>query len=278
MYHQNHVEVCVAALERSGHHAIINWISANSAAPVCFLNNCRPGVDPFLMYPDQRGELAPGSLLIYNYEDRRLGDAFPSEFLNHKTKWFGARGISMYVLILRDPFNNFASKYRWAINGTKWAPPMEWITDVLPGLWKSYAREFVGLTDLMPTPKVFINYNRWFADEDYRDQLARQLGLASAGKGLTEVAKWGPNTWGDSFDNMEFEGRANEMKVLERWRHFADDRDFRQLFYDRELLELSEKIFVGIPGTESLFQTSGGGDDSAQTRNTGQDFSPIKWI
>jgi hypothetical protein len=273
MYHLNHAEVCVAALERSGHHAIINWISANSAAPVCFINNCRLGVDPYLMCTeDQRVKPAPGSLLIYNYEDRRLGDAFPSDFLNRKTKWFGARGIAIYFLILRDPFNNFASKYRWAINGTKWTPPMEWLTDVMPGLWKSYAREFLGLTDLMPTPKVCINYNRWFADKDYRDRLAWQLGLASSGKGLTEVAKWGPNTWGDSFDNLEFEGRANEMKVLERWRHFADDRDFQKLFHDRELHELSERIFGVIPGTESFSQESGRGDDSAPTGNAERDL------
>jgi hypothetical protein len=68
---------------------------------------------------------------------------------------------------------------------------------------------------------------------------------------------------------MEFEGRANEMKVLERWHHFADDRDFRQLFYDRELLELSEKIFGGIPGTECLFQTSDGGDKFSTEKKHG---------
>ncbi len=257
MDYQNRTELCVAALQRSGHHAIINWISANSGGPVCFLNNCRPGIDPFLMCTeDQRVELAPRNLLIYNYEDRRLTDAFPPDFLNNKTKWFGERGNSIYILILRDPFNNFASKYRWAINGTKWTPKMEWLTDELPGLWKSYAREFLGLTDLMPTPKMLISFNRWFADEEYRDQLAGQLGLASAGKGLTEVAKWGPNTWGDSFDNLEFEGRAHEMKVFERWRHFADDADFNQLFNDREVHQLSEAIFGVIPGTDVLSHTS----------------------
>lgn len=250
---QNRTELCVAALQRSGHHAIINWISANSAGPVCFLNNCRPGVDPFLMCTEeQRVELAPRKLLLYNYEDRRLSDAFPSDFVSNKTKWFGEEGNPIYILLLRDPFNNFASKYRWASNGTKWTPQMEWVVHELPRLWKSYAREFLSLTDVMPAPKIFISYNRWFADEVYRDQLASQLGLVSAEKGLTEVAKWGPNTWGDSFDNLEFEGRAHEMKVLERWRYYADDRDFRQLFNDRELLELSEKIFGVIPGTDTL--------------------------
>ena len=258
MNHQSRTEFCVAALQRSGHHAIINWISENSSGPACFLNNCSPGVDPFLMCTEaQRIELAPRNLLIYNYEDRALADAFSPDFLSNRTRWFGAQGKSIYILVLRDPFNNFASKYRWAINGTKWTPHMSWVVHELPQLWKSYAREFLGLTNFMPAPKLCINYNRWFIDLDYRRQVSRRLGLVSAEKGLTEVAKWGPNTWGDSFDNLQFEGRAHEMKVLERWRHFADDAVFKQLFQDRELCDLAEAIFGVIPGTESLLRTSG---------------------
>jgi len=258
MAYQNRTELCVTALQRSGHHAIINWISANAASAVCFLNNCRPGVDPFLMCTEeQRLRLAPRNLLIYNYEDRRLTDAFSSGFLVNKTRWFGAQGNSVYILILRDPFNNFASKYRWAVRGTRWTPHLGWVIQQLPELWKSYAREFLGVTQFMPAPRVFINYNRWFVDPEYREQLAQRLGLISAEKGLAEVAKWGPNTWGDSFDNLDFEGRAQEMKVLERWRHFAGDHVFRQLFKDRELLELSKEIFGVISGTECLFRTDG---------------------
>lgn len=255
MIYPNRTELCVAALQRSGHHAIINWISANSAGPACFLNNCRPNVNPFLMCSgDERIELSPRDLLMYNYEDSQLTEVFPPDFLNNKTKWFGKSARSIYVLVLRDPFNNFASKYRWAINGTKWTPQMEWVTGALPALWKSYAKEFVGLTDFIPAPKVFINYNRWFTDDKYRDEIASRLGLISADQGLTEVAKWGPNTWGDSFDNLNLEGRANEMKVLERWRYFGQDKVFKDLFRDTELLSLSEEIFGVIPGTRVLYQ------------------------
>lgn len=201
---------------------------------------------------DQRVELAPRDVLIYNYEDRRLSDVFPPDFLINKTRWFGPGGRSLYTLILRDPFNSFASKYRWAVNGTKWTPQMEWVINELPGLWKSYAREFLGLTNLMPKPKVFINYNRWFTEEKYRDEIAGLLNLGSADRGLSEVAKWGPNTWGDSFDNLNFDGRANEMKVLERWRYFVADPAFRELFRDGELISLSEQIFGVIPGTSIL--------------------------
>lgn len=201
----------------------------------------------------ERFELAPRNLLIYNYEDLQLNEAFPPAFLNHKAEWFGKSGYSVYVLILRDPFNNFASKYRWAVNGTKWTPQMEWVTSELPQLWKSYAKEFLGFTNLIPAPKVFVNYNRWFADDKYRREIADRLGLISADRGLAEVAKWGPNTWGDSFDNLSFDGRANEMKVLERWRYFVDDPVFKGLFRDSELLGFSEQIFGVVPGTSVLY-------------------------
>lgn len=255
MTYHNRTQLCVAALQRSGHHAIINWISANAPGSACFLNNCRPNIDPFLMCsPDARGELALRDLLIYNYEDRALNEVFTQDFSRHQKEWFGQTGSVACVLVLRDPFNNFASKYRWAVKGTKWTPPVEWVTRVLPGLWKSYAREFLGQTTVLPEPKVFINYNRWFTDEEYRCEIARQLGLVAADKGLTEVAKWGPNTWGDSFDNLNFDGRANEMKVLERWRCVASDQTFTDLFRDRELLSLSQEIFGLIPGTDVLYQ------------------------
>ena len=254
MTYHNRTELCVAALQRSGHHAIINWISANAPGSVCFLNNCRPDIDPFLICSDkERSELAPRDHLIYNYEDRRLTDVFKQDFFEQKKKWFGESGSSVYVLVLRDPFNNFASKYRWAVNGTKWTPPMDWVTRELPGLWKSYAREFLGHTKVVPAPQVFINYNRWFSDKEYRREIARRLGLAAADKGLAEVARWGPNTWGDSFDNLDFDGRANDMKVFERWRYFAADKVFTGIFRDHELLSLSHEIFGAIPGTHVLY-------------------------
>ena len=254
MTYHNRTELCVAALQRSGHHAIINWISANAPGSVCFLNNCRPNTDPFLMCAgDERIELALKDLLIYNYEDRGLTEVFTQDFLNQKREWFGQSSSAVHILVLRDPFNNFASKYRWAVNGTKWTPPMEWVTGELPGLWKSYAKEFLGQTRMLPAPKVFINYNRWFADNEYRCEIATRLGLVTADKGLAEVARWGPNTWGDSFDNLDFDGRANEMRVFERWRSFADDVVFTGLFRDRELVRLSEDIFGVIPGTHVLY-------------------------
>ena len=43
----NKHEMRVVALKRSGHHAIIQWMYANVGGGYLFLNQCRPGVNPF---------------------------------------------------------------------------------------------------------------------------------------------------------------------------------------------------------------------------------------
>lgn len=263
----NRIELCFAALQRSGHHAIINWVLANSSRPYCFLNNCRPQTNPFLschsdesifdgvtLKREARGDFSPKNLLIYNYEDCDLQRIFNREFAVNRSQWVGESERSINVLVLRDPFNNFASKYLWATEGRRWPPSAGWVLESLPKLWKSHALEFLGLTSQIPEPKLCVNYNRWVVDAEYRAQISEALALESSHKGLDEVAKWGPTVWGDSFNNLEFEGRAGEMKVLERWKFFAEDPTYRTMFEDPELIELSERIFGPIPGTSRLFR------------------------
>ena len=83
-------------------------------------------------------------------------------------------------------------------------------------------------------------------------QLSDKLGLTWNDKSLNKVARWGIVTWGDSFDGMEYDGKASQMKVLERWKNFKDDPFYLSLFNDRELVELSETIFGHLPETELL--------------------------
>jgi hypothetical protein len=263
----NKYEYCIIALQRSGHHAVINWIIKNSKnGQHYFLNNCQPGVNPYTSFnvkdstipedelqKEKKGFFSQKDSLIYNYEDKAFSFVFSPLFMENKQKWIGKSERSINMIVLRDPFNNFASKYKWAIDGKQWNPSIESIKQ-LPLLWKAHAKEFLGITNDVPKPKLFLNYNQWFSNAQYRKELAENLFLNSYALGIKEVAKWGPNTWGDSFDNMDYEGKANEMNVLERWRIFSDDLFFKSLFQDAELQDLSERIFGKIPGTEVLFQ------------------------
>lgn len=208
-------------------------------------------ISPSQLESEIAGKHIPKHLLMYNYEDKPLHELFKNapDRDTHKT-WLGKSSRFFNLIILRDPFNNFASKYKWVLSGKQWTPSLDSLK-ALPPLWKSYAQLYMKAEDPENSDNLItINYNKWFRSSEYREQLAQKLQLDSTDKGLEEVAKWGPNTWGDSFDNMDYDGQATKMNVLERWKNYLEDPFFKSLFKDKMIIELSEKIFGAIPGTE----------------------------
>jgi hypothetical protein len=262
-------EMRVFALRRSGHHAIVNWIRLQVRGRHCFLNDCSPNSNPFVTCRrgtsviaspfvehsylfwnrEASGKLSKKGVLIYNYEDTPFKDVVTDHFAANRHVWLGNSHKQHDIIILRDPFNLFASKLRWAY-GSKSAPSLEQLIETVR-MWKDYAREFRGDTNYL-TDKVTINYNRWFLDRKYREDISRMLELPFNDKGLHIIARWGPTTWGDTFDGTRYDGNATAMKVLERWKHYRDDDFYVSLFRDQELLDLSESIFGHVPGTEIL--------------------------
>lgn len=256
----NHKEIRVFALRRSGHHAIINWIRYQFRGRHCFLNACSGSGNPFctcvpsqsrvkywlgehnrLFWDNERaGRHSKKGLLIYNYEDAYLEDICTAEFERQRDSCVGKSKRRIDVLVLRDPYNWLASRLRWA-RGTQYAPSLESFAPAMK-LWKDHANEFLGNTNLLKN-KVAISYNRWFVDPRYRQDIAERLDLPFTDAGLNRVARFGPNLWGDSFDGLRFDGQAQKMDVLSRWRQFKRDDFYLQLLSDREICKLSEAIF-----------------------------------
>lgn len=87
-----------------------------------------------------------------------------------------------------------------------------------------------------------IFYDSWVKDADYRKDICRDLGLRYTNCGYREVPQ---NCGGSSFDGLEFDGQAQNMKVLERWKEFEDNEEFMKTL-DRysEVCELSDR-FIG---------------------------------
>ena len=293
----NRRELQVLALRRSGHHAVIHWIIRQARGRVMFLNNCRPNVNPFLSHnpyesqtcgcdiqAEARGELSDKDWLIYNFEDRPPHCTPGSLFEQCAMEWVGRSDRRIRLIVLRDPFNLFASKLRWAYG--RWnQPDLDTIASQTE-IWKDYARyclnrekqrhpdeagtrlsaagAFANLSETsrgkernlgpQQPEMLVVRYNRWVTDKAYRRRLAEQLGLEFTDAGRNEVARWGPVTWGDSFDGLEYDGRAQQMKVLTRWRRFADNEFYRSLFRDPELVALSNQVFGEIPGTKVLWK------------------------
>jgi len=75
------------------------------------------------------------------------------------------------------------------------------------------------------------------------------LGLEFTDKGLEFVPVFGE---GSSFDKRKLDGKAQQMNVFERWRSYIDHDQYRSIFKDFEIVDLSEEIFGHIAGTEAL--------------------------
>src|SRR3954454_14374775 len=121
----NRTEIRVVGMSRSGNHAIINWILAQSPGRTCFLNCAEPGCNPFVSarprtpelpgwrasYPDfcieaePAGWLSRRDLLIHSYEDSFLG---PFKMPENDDRHDGPLGSAVHridLLIPRDPRN-----------------------------------------------------------------------------------------------------------------------------------------------------------------------------
>ncbi|MDB9529866.1 hypothetical protein PN498_28020 [Oscillatoria sp. CS-180] len=237
-------------IQRSGNHAVINWMIAQEHRKTCFINGAFPGTNPWhqnwgIAYPnfpywpkerDIKGALVSKELFIFSYENQPLSDIEADK--SALADYIGNSREDYTVVILRDPYNTFAS---WMKRHTP-------VTPSVIELWKRYAYEFVGKSNLINSPKILVSFNQWFSDQTYRQNLAHQLGLEFTDHGLREVSHHGG---GSSFDGQGLRGQATHMNVLTRFHHYVSNPQFQAIFEaDAELKQLSDQIFGELPNVE----------------------------
>jgi hypothetical protein len=255
----NRRELRIIGMSRSGNHAIINWIMRQAIGRVCFLNCAEPKTNPFRtarpmadgkrfstvgcrvsLSQELQGNFSQKDWLLYSHEDCFLGMVVHDDFERNHDRYVGRSAERTDVLILRDPFNLFASRLQ--------AQYSQVTARTAVRIWKQHAREFCGRRPYLPQGRVPISFNDWAVDRQYRRRIAERLGLGFTDAGFEEVSRTGG---GSSFDGTAYDGRASGMDVLQRWKHCRQDERYLQLF-DRQMVELSEEIFGVIPGTGQL--------------------------
>lgn len=267
---RNGFELRVFGQRRSGHHAIIGWLGSQFGDGNIFLNDCCAFVDPFRThvntlpfirrYPafvnhgsEGRSQYEPfhdtvgaeagraeqlrllaKPRLITSFEDFNL-ECYERHIVQPADVGDSARRVNL--LVLRDPFNLLASVIR-----DRGGEISTWKYAGICSIWKQYAREALNETSFLEN-KICVLYDHWFGDRQYRDQLARQFGLTNCDMGLLTVP---PNGRGSSFDGLQFDGKAQEMSVLVRWREFAHEAHFWSLFSDAEMGRLALAHFKDV--------------------------------
>jgi hypothetical protein len=239
---KNEVRVC--AMQRSGHNAIKFWIYNGFPDPRIGINHCNlvqgrsatsSNFKPLnQLFADLEEDL---NLLIYNFEqvniaklqERRLLDPQAFHVWPAATKLKAKR--QMIILVVRDPYNWIASCLK--------KKNLTHCKNSIP-LYKEHLRQALGQVNHFGNyPHIVINYNRWFLEEEYRTELAQQIGFESQGQ-WNVVSGAGQ---GSSFDGLSFQGRAGEMGVLDRYRKYLANPKYMKLLKDKELVGLAEQYF-----------------------------------
>jgi hypothetical protein len=197
-------------MERGGHNAVLDWILAGAAQPASFLSRAHTR-EPHLKRNHPNGFLTPDvrwpTTLGFTYEQ----DAPIVE-----------RPGRAAIVCVRDIRNMLASRLRWQERGRPWVGAQG---DAMITQWREYARFALN------TPARTIVFDHWHASAAYRARCAAWL--------QDLFPAWGedPHTryqvsytgWGSSFDTLDYQGRAHEMPVRDRWLAYKDHSMYRAL-------------------------------------------------
>lgn len=175
-------------------------------------------------------KVLPKDLLLLSYEDIDPRSPFIQEFLAAPDKHVGGSDRIMTALILRDPFNQFASLMKKGFLNRA-------TSGFYVERWKQYAREFVGESSCLGRDLVAVNYNRWVQEAEYRRELATRLGLVTGDDSFQQVPLFGD---GSSFQTGATS--AEQLDVFDRWRQYMGQPEYDCLF-DHEIIELAARVF-----------------------------------
>lgn len=226
-------------LQRSGNHAILNWLIGLDQENTLFFNLVRPGKDlldrpsgvslpegtrAYATRVEGKRVLQPehlewfernGGRLLLSYENYAI-EKFSADQLNRPVfERFGKAVEEKNFLVVRNPFNMMPSAEKMArrtmvAKGTD----EKWVLNVLNrrlALWKNYA--FLHLNPVSVTKGEFITFlfDRWVSEKGYRDAMADRLGYTNHDRFLDFVSDAGK---GSSFSGHKLDKKSD---VLNRW-------------------------------------------------------------
>lgn len=212
-------DIVFIAPQRSGHHAIINWIAQQCKTNLTHYNDVQNSkyIKAHKVYYHQD---TPGNIVKFlNFENKTQNKVDQilknCKNLNNPSK----------IFILRDCYNCFASAMKYPTARRK----------RVVDCWKDIA-------NIITSPNndhYYILYNKWFTSKVYRKSICQDLDIEFSDNGINEVSIFGG---GSSFSAMEMNNKAQEMKTLERYKKYLNNKVYEDIFTD-EIINLNKKIF-----------------------------------
>lgn len=210
----------ILAMKRSGHHAIMNWISAHTGQKQ--YNNCCFGwEDKKFLTMIGKKEAKDG---IVNIED-----FYPVYYNKHRFETFPFMQNCKTVLVMRSASNWLASCYKRKYSNR------EDHKDVYYNLTTNHLNDRKELSSssidiyceqlswiLEKKDLIVITFDDWFKNKEYRKKMAEQLGFEFNEEADKEKEKVAMNGNGSSFDKMKYDLEASKMKVLSRSQEILD--------------------------------------------------------
>lgn len=231
----------IVGMRRSGNHAIINWLMSQNECFVHFCNDVRTNRHPITaLTKETRNKSAfSGSLkkkFIYSFENTRVSaiESYPTEL-----SWEGNSINKKTIVIIRDPFNLFASMFmrdNW--QGELMRSDENYRKEIV-SIWKENVKTCIDKKD--SEKFLCINYNLWATSKEYRQSLCTFLKIPFNDNGFREKPDYGGGS--STLNAVLSKEQTGKTSVLTRWESYMDNTVFRSIFTDPEIIELGNVFF-----------------------------------
>jgi hypothetical protein len=249
----------IYGVKRTGNHAIINWLMPQIGEVVRFFNDQKYMLKDLTEIDDEH-HLVEHILQLHRTrvfvdgELKRRGESFNEEYDNVnniisfegikmsqyfelENQWLRDmnRGIktinpdlvigndNTYIIMLRNPWNIAASQIRWSLDRPNYDR-----VDVDMDVWDEFYGHYI---EQRPNTH-FIIFDKWFSDIEYRKKISSDLGLEFSDLNINKVANAGG---GSSFTQEKFDGKAQEMNVLNRYKEMMGHERMQKRFLNTDM-------------------------------------------
>ncbi|MFC3285779.1 hypothetical protein [Litchfieldella rifensis] len=265
--------ITVVATKRSGHHAFIEWICNNLDSSYLYLNNLPLRKDEVqVKFLEAREEGKGGEIdshrykehklissekverydnVILSYENQPLRSVLSSNaFMAEQELLLKSERTRRLIVFIRDPVNAFAS----FLKVVEKKPEKIKQFAGQKRAWMEHARLFLGessrdVQDIFGAEVYMVSYNQFIRSADYRQTLAKELGLSGAewSRSLSRFGGGG-NTFFQDRDGYQ----ASVDSLESRWEELEDKSLLSEVFRDDSLYDLSLRFYQEV-GLEHPF-------------------------